>query len=77
MREYLATTTLGDLQRKSNSINIAEELGETASTSVSTTETTAPSMTATETRAHASSNNTERPSPFSSLIRSSVGEVNQ
>ena len=77
MREYLATTTLGDLQRKSNSINIAEELGETASTSVSTAETTAPSMTATETRAHASSNNTERPSPFSSLIRSSVGEVNQ
>ena len=28
MREYLSTTTLGDLQRKSNDINISEELEE-------------------------------------------------
>jgi Rrf2 family iron-sulfur cluster assembly transcriptional regulator len=79
MREYLSTTTLGDLQRKSNDINISEELEEkmaankeaesAATGSMETTSPATPVSTATQA--------TERPSPFSSLIRSSVGEINQ
>ena len=76
MREYLTTTTLGDLQRKSNDINISEELEEKR----------AADQLAENARVHQShpemANNTgaestERTSPFSSLIRSSIGEVNQ
>ena len=72
MREYLSTTTLGDLQRKSNDINISEELEEKmAATKDSETATSAGLEATTQNKS------SERPSPFSSMIRSSIGEINQ
>ena len=53
MREYLTTTTLGDLQRKSKEITLPEE-------TINTQETAAPTSTF---------NQSADASPFSSMIR--------
>jgi Rrf2 family iron-sulfur cluster assembly transcriptional regulator len=59
MQEYLSTTTLGDLSRKSREMNVASE-----------TTTNIETVTATETVNTASND-------ISSLIRPSLGEINQ
>ena len=61
MREYLTTTTLGDLQRKSKEITLPEE-------TINTQETAAPTSTF---------NQSADASPFSSMIRGQIGEINQ
>ena len=76
MSEYLSTTTLGDLQRKSNDINISEQLEEKRAAD-QLAENARIHQATTETPATATTTEAERPSPFSSMIRSSIGEVNQ
>ena len=76
MSEYLSTTTLGDLQRKSNDINISEQLEEKRAAD-QLAENARIHQATSETPATASTTEAERPSPFSSMIRSSIGEVNQ
>lgn len=78
MREYLSTTTLGDLQRKSNDINISEELEEKMAATKEANANGANPAVANEPEApSAQAQTNERPSPFSSMIRSSIGEINQ
>ncbi len=62
MREYLATTSLGDLVRKSKDIQIEER------SNVAATETTNNTVNATSTNTAA---------PTASAIRSPIGEINQ
>ncbi len=77
MREYLTTTTLGDLQRKSNDINISEELEEKRAADQLAENARVQQSHSEMVNTNTSAESTERTSPFSSLIRSSIGEVNQ
>jgi Rrf2 family iron-sulfur cluster assembly transcriptional regulator len=77
MREYLTTTTLGDLQRKSNDINISEELEEKRAADQLAENARVQQSHSEMVNNNTSSDSTERTSPFSSLIRSSIGEANQ
>ena len=75
MREYLDTTTLGDLMRKANDINVTATAatettshdGTNADTDTPTTPPTTDTTPTTETNAQ----------PYASAIRGPLGEINQ
>ena len=78
MKEYLATTTLGDLIRKSRDIDLndrtAEDAAAAANAAAAAANAAAAATTASTTTTAAS---TQEASPFASAIRTGAGEINQ
>ena len=76
MKEYLATTTLGDLIRKSRDIDLNDRTAEdaAAAANAAAANAAAAATTASTTTTAAS---TQEASPFASAIRTGAGEINQ
>ena len=73
MREYLVTTTLGDLMRKAGEVEIPERNEEANLAAETITQTQANVVSTTTT----TEGNTEANKDFTSMIRGPLGEINQ
>ena len=77
MREYLSTTSLGDLVRQSRDEDIQSAINN-RNEQIRTEAASAATATATGLGAGANTTeNTTSESPFASAMRNSIGEVNQ